>query len=177
VETVNTSAKIDIFKYEWEFLSNFYPCEIVWEGITYASTEHAYQAAKTLDIEKRRMFGLEDNPRLTAKKAKDMGANIKKNGELRSDWLKVNIGIMRELLVLKFEKEELKQKLLSTGTAYLEEGNWWEDNFWGVCYGGTEKGFHGIKCGKWPHVPSGENHLGLLLMAIRATFIPRIQVA
>jgi predicted NAD-dependent protein-ADP-ribosyltransferase YbiA (DUF1768 family) len=47
VETVNTSAKIDIFKYEWEFLSNFYPCEIVWEGITYASTEHAYQAAKT----------------------------------------------------------------------------------------------------------------------------------
>ena len=37
VETVNTSAKIDIFKYEWEFLSNFYPCEIVWEGITYAS--------------------------------------------------------------------------------------------------------------------------------------------
>jgi len=55
------------------------------------------QAAKTLDIEKRRMFGLEDNPRLTAKKAKDM-EQYQEDGELRSDWLKVNIGIMRELL-------------------------------------------------------------------------------
>lgn len=31
------------------FLSNFWPCSVEFEGHTYPSVEHAYQAAKTLD--------------------------------------------------------------------------------------------------------------------------------
>jgi predicted NAD-dependent protein-ADP-ribosyltransferase YbiA (DUF1768 family) len=44
---------MDIFgfeKPETRWLSNFYPCTIEYEGITYPSSEHAYQAAKTQSI-------------------------------------------------------------------------------------------------------------------------------
>ena len=43
---------INEFQGKYRFLSNFYPCDIVYEGIQYPSTEHAYQAAKTLDTER-----------------------------------------------------------------------------------------------------------------------------
>jgi len=33
---------------QYDFLSNFYPAKVVLDGETYFSTEHAYQAAKTL---------------------------------------------------------------------------------------------------------------------------------
>ena len=35
------------FSGEYEFLSNFYPCRIVYNGITYPSVEHAYQDRKS----------------------------------------------------------------------------------------------------------------------------------
>src|SRR4051794_10492805 len=47
-------AKIDSFQGEYRFLSNFWPAEVVYEGVTYPSVEHAYQAAKTLSIEERK---------------------------------------------------------------------------------------------------------------------------
>ena len=31
------------------FLSNFWPCKVMLDGVEYASTEHAYQAAKSDD--------------------------------------------------------------------------------------------------------------------------------
>ena len=50
----------------------------------------------------------------------------------------------------KFTKhKDLKEKLLATGDAYLEETNHWHDTFWGVCKG------------------KGQNHLGKILMEVR----------
>ncbi len=45
---------------------------------------------------------------------------------------------------------DLREKLLATGDRKLVEGNTWGDTFWGVCRG------------------NGKNHLGKILMKIRA---------
>src|SRR6185369_8674281 len=47
------STKILEFQGDNRFLSNFFPAEVIYEGITYPTAEHAYQAAKTLDPEQR----------------------------------------------------------------------------------------------------------------------------
>jgi predicted NAD-dependent protein-ADP-ribosyltransferase YbiA (DUF1768 family) len=41
---------INNFHNENSFLSNFYMHEIVYLGVTYPSSEHAYQAAKAMDF-------------------------------------------------------------------------------------------------------------------------------
>lgn len=38
---------------KYRFLSNFWPAIVFYDGLEYPTTEHAYQAAKTLDWEKR----------------------------------------------------------------------------------------------------------------------------
>lgn len=132
---------IDSFKDEYRFLSNFFPAQVTYEGLLYPSTEHAYQAAKTLDLNMRE----EIRKAPTAGKAKRLGKDVK----IRADWLEVRVGIMTDLLKQKFEHPELNEKLQATGNQDLVEGNTWGDVFWGVCKG------------------SGENMLGKLLMQIR----------
>ena len=134
--------KINYFKNEHSFLSNFYPVQITIDGITYCSVEHAYVAMKTLDIEIRKKISLMDRPG----EVKKFGRTI----QLRSDWDHVKLPLMMGLLCIKFQNPELKLMLKSTGSDYLEEGNWWGDTFWGVCHG------------------TGENNLGKLLMQIRS---------
>jgi len=132
---------INKFTGRFDFLSNFYLHKVDFEGVTYPSSEHAYQAAKTLDKSLR--LGIANLP--TPGKAKKAGKNL----ELREDWEDVKVDIMREILVTKFQDPELQTKLLDTGYHELIEGNTWGDRFWGVCEG------------------TGQNHLGKLLMSIR----------
>ena len=132
---------IESFKGEYHFLSNFHPVTIRYEGIEYPSVEHAFQAAKTFDVEQRASIAALP----TAAKAKRAGRRV----DLRSDWNEIRVDVMRQLLKLKFKDPQLRSMLLATGEELLEEGNYWNDRFWGICKG------------------SGENHLGLLLMEIR----------
>jgi ribA/ribD-fused uncharacterized protein len=130
------------FKGEYRFLSNFYTAPVELDGIEYKSTEHAYQAAKTLDASERRHVREAVKPN----EAKELGQNVKK----RPEWEQIKISVMKELVKQKFTKhKDLKEKLLATGDAYLEETNHWHDTFWGVCKG------------------KGENHLGKILMEVR----------
>ena len=133
------------FKGEHAFLSNFYPCTIHFEGETYPSVEHAYQAAKT-KLYAERMFVRES---ITAAVAKKRG----KTATLREGWSDMRVPVMRALLREKFKLPGLGQRLLDTDNEELVEGNWWGDHFWGRVAGGEE---------------DGENWLGLLLMEIRA---------
>lgn len=134
--------KIDRFQGDYKFLSNFYPCEIEYEGIKYKTLEHAYQASKTLDISLRKAVAEKKSP----SKAKRAGRKLK----LRSDWDEIKLGIMEELVRIKFtDHPNLKRKLLDTEDAELIEGNTWGDNYWGIYKG------------------EGENHLGKILMKIR----------
>jgi len=129
------------FKGEYRWLSNFWPAPVSYEGIDFTSTEHAYQAAKTLDLEERKRIAT-----LTAGEAKKAGKKL----VVRSDWNEVKLSVMENLLRQKFAIPELRQKLLDTGEAEIVEQNTWHDVFWGVCGG------------------IGENHLGKLLMKIRS---------
>ena len=123
------------------FLSNFHPCPVTVDGITYPSVEHYYQAHKTLDVSIReKIAGLE-----TAGSAKRLGSRLK----IRKDWNADRLDIMWVGLKLKFQIPELREKLLATGDQELIEGNWWGDVFWGVSKG------------------KGLNHLGRLLMEVR----------
>jgi N-glycosidase YbiA len=131
------------FKGTNRFLSNFYPAPVVFDGETYPTVEHAYQAAKTLDADERRR--VRDCPR--AGDAKRMGRQV----TMREDWDAVKIGVMRDLLRSKFERPYCRRMLIATGEQYLQEGNTWGDTFWGV----------DVKAG------GGANHLGVLLMSIR----------
>jgi len=132
---------IDKFEGRHRFLSNFYLHQMTFENILYPSSEHAYQAAKTLDVSLR--LGIANLP--SPGKAKKAGKNL----ELREDWEDVKVDIMREILNIKFQDPELQTKLLDTGYHELVEGNTWGDTFWGVCGG------------------EGQNWLGKLLMKIR----------
>ncbi len=140
------------FRGEYSFLSNFYSCSITYGGINYPSTEHAYQAAKSLDFNVRLKISKLDSPA----KSKQVGQNI----EIRKDWDSVKNVIMYEVCKLKFNIPYFKLQLLSTGGAFLEEGNTWHDNYWGVCY-----------CGNCPmhkrQPKENQNHLGKILMKIR----------
>lgn len=147
MELTPVPAVIDRFAGEWRFLSNFSPCPwIVYDGDVYATTEHAYQAAKTLDLAARRAIRATQRPG----DAKRIGAHV----SLRPDWSIVQrVTIMRDLLVQKFaagQPIDYLAGLLRTGDATLIEGNTWGDTFWGVCNG------------------EGDNVLGTLLMEIRA---------
>jgi N-glycosidase YbiA len=132
---------IDGFDGEHRFLSNFWPCSIVFEGLSFPSVEHAYQAAKTLDQDARLRVAKLAAPG----QAKRAGRSL----ALRLDWEDVKLNVMRQLLLLKFADTALMTQLQATAPAELLEGNTWGDRFWGVCNG------------------DGLNHLGKMLMAIR----------
>ena len=138
---------IDCFDGHWAFLSNFYWSEIEFEGITYPTNEHFFQAMKTLDINERLAIA---NCR-TPGQAKRMGRQV----ALRPDWEDVKESVMLEGLCLKFADEQLADWLLETGDEELIEGTTWHDNEWGNC-----------SCPKCAHI-EGKNKLGRLLMIVR----------
>jgi len=133
---------INKFYGEYRFLSNFYDSPIMYFGATYATVEHAFQAAKTLDEVERK----EVREQPTPGKAKRAGGKV----TLRDDWEERKVMIMRGLVLQKFANyPKLRKKILETGDAELIEGNTWNDTFWGVCDG------------------VGENRLGKILMSVR----------
>lgn len=140
---------IDYFREEYEFLSNFYPSRLSYDGETYCNAEAAYQAHKCADPADRKAFVL-----LSADEAKRNGQKV----ALRPDWEQVKLPIMEAIVRAKFvQNPELAQYLLETGDKPLKQGNYWGDLYWGV----------DLKTGE------GENHLGQILMALRAEFRER----
>lgn len=132
------------FKGDYRFLSNFWPCKIIFDGIEYASSEAAYQAQKTTDINLRREMAA-----LPPGQSKRAGQNL----ILRDDWDKIRYLVMYEILECKFaQNPEFLSQLKETKTAYLQEGNNWGDVYWGV----------DLKSGR------GANNLGILLMHLRS---------
>lgn len=133
---------INSFSGAFGFLSNFYPCQVLYEGLFYPSAEHAYQAGKTLVHQER--IGVKNAK--TPGKAKRMGRKL----ELRDDWEEVKLSVMDMVVRSKFRPDSgLADKLVETYPNELVEGNNWGDTFWGVCKEG------------------GENHLGRILEEVR----------
>ena len=54
--------KIESFSGVFRFLSNFYPAPVHYEGIDYPTSEHAFQAAKTVDKNQRLNIAMLETP-------------------------------------------------------------------------------------------------------------------
>lgn len=138
------------FADEFRFLSNFHPSTVTFDGETYSTVEHAYQAAKTLDLEERAHI----RNLATPGKAKRAGREI----TMRADWDDIRVNVMRQLLEQKFALgSQCAHMLCLTEDHHIEETNTWGDTFWGVCRG------------------EGLNVLGEMLMEIRADLLSHIE--
>ncbi len=138
------SDRISSFRGKYGFLSNMTTAVFEWDGRTYRNSEAAFQSAKSLDPKERDSFS-----ELTGVVAKRAGRKV----QLRSDWEAVKVAIMEDVVREKFlQNPDLLKKLLDTGDAELVESNNWHDTFWGVDQATGE----------------GENHLGRILMKLRA---------
>lgn len=135
--------EIGYFREEYDFLSNFYPTKVLFDGIIYYNSEAAYQAQKCLQQTDKEQFAL-----LSADEAKRLGKKV----EMRRNWDDVKFKIMERVVYEKFtQNPTLAQDLLNTGDRILKEGNYWKDLYWGV----------DLKTGE------GENNLGKILMSLR----------
>lgn len=133
--------KIERFDGDFDFLSNFFPADVRFDGILYPSSEAAFQAQKCFKNDDKLQF-----THLTPSQAKSLGRKI----YLRPDWENIKVDMMTRIVRAKFTQHEVLGNLLyRTGESELIEGNTWNDTFWGVCNG------------------IGENHLGKILMQIR----------
>ena len=141
-EPQSTEPITDFESEEFAFLSNFYLTPVIYDGLTYPSSEHAYQSAKTTDPVVRAEF---TNPSMTPGQAKRRGKEVK----MVANWEEEKDEIMHEILRSKFRDPFLRRRLLATGDRELIEGNTWHDTYWGVCNG------------------KGKNRLGELLMKVR----------
>lgn len=129
--------------------SNLYRREIEFEGEKFATSEHAYQAGKARKPEVRKWLMEAPSPALLAMAAHGLYA-----WDINSDWSKIKFDRMKHVLQAKFtQHEDLKQLLLSTGTARLVESATVDNavnRLWGEVNG------------------VGKNKLGELLMEVRA---------
>ena len=149
----HTEKEIKGFFGDYRFLSNFWPAKVILDGITYSSTELAYQASKW-EPEDRDFF-------LTCTELGSIDYNRKNppNKYSEEEWNLVKVDIMKNLLCQKFDPEinpENYQLLIATGNKFLEERNWWGDLYWGTDKDGN-----------------GENVLGKILMELRAGLIAK----
>lgn len=139
--------QITSFKGKHQFLSNFYPARLYWDRF-YPTAEHAYQASKTPIRADKIMIAELPTPG----KAKRAGRNV----ALYPEWEEVKIQVMQGIVQTKFGHNiHLMNMLAATEDAYLLEGNYWHDNFWGSC-----------SCEKCKHI-QWHNHLGKILMNVR----------
>jgi N-glycosidase YbiA len=186
-------VRIDSFRGDYAFLSNFYPVDITWEGLPYNSVEHAFQSAKSLDPSVRKRFisgtcrycyrlpdthergRFSDSLFCIAKDgfAKRIYSPVKPGDakrmgrrlKLRPDWEEVKLAIMLDLLRLKFRPIILKPRSLGPTLSTFQT------SLAGrlIATGEAEL----IESNTWNDffwgvcMGVGENHLGKLLMRVR----------
>jgi len=135
-------TKIESFSGNYRWLSNFAPVKVTLDGVEYPSTEHAYQAAKTLNLSEREKIQQLASPG----QAKREGRKI----TMRPDWEEIKESVMLDLTRQKYQNDSMYQVLLlGTKDLEIEEGNNWGDVYWGICKG------------------VGDNRLGKILMQVR----------
>lgn len=133
-------SKIDSFRGEYQFLSNFYETPVCVYGIKYPNAEAAFQAQKCVLPEEAEAFKT-----MSPQMAKRYGRMV----QLKPNWEQIKDSVMLTVVRAKFKNPVLKDLLLNTGAAELIEGNRWGDTYWGVCNG------------------KGKNRLGEILMTVR----------
>ena len=135
---------INEFQGEYRWLSNFHPFLIRIGEFTYPTVEHFYQASKATRASEAKAIA----EALTPGNAKYLGQRCK----MRDDWEDVKDLVMMHGVLAKFNQNiDLWELLDNTGDQLLQEGNTWNDKYWGIC----------LRTGE------GKNKLGKILMMVR----------
>ena len=129
--------------YEYRPLSNVHLCDIWYEGLKYPSNENAYQASKLHPSLREEFTTMTPIQAMKAGRERHLDSD-------KEDWLLKRVDVMYAVNFEKFKNLELRNLLLATGDKYLEETNWWGDQFWGFYNG------------------EGSNMLGKVLMTLRS---------
>ncbi|BDI06298.1 NADAR family protein [Sphaerotilus microaerophilus] len=128
--------------------SNLYRRPVIFEGVVFPTSEHAYQAGKARKPAVRDWILSAPTPALAA-----MAAHGLYVWDVAPDWAQTKFDRMRRVLRAKFDQhEDLRQLLMSTGSARLVEVgtvNNAVNRLWGEVDG------------------KGENMLGVMLMELR----------
>lgn len=132
--------------------SNLFRRAVQFEGETFLTAEHAYQAGKARKPEVKKWLMAAPSPSLLA-----MAAHGLYQWDIAPAWSRIKFDRMRGVLKAKFtQHEDLKQLLLSTGSARLIESATVDNavnRLWGEVNG------------------VGKNMLGVLLMELRTELI------
>jgi ribA/ribD-fused uncharacterized protein len=131
--------------------SNLYKRPVEFEGTSYPTSEHAYQAGKALKPAVRQWILSAPTPALAA-----MAAHGLYVWDVVPNWAQIKFARMRAVLRAKFDQHaDLRELLLSTGEARLVEAgtvNNAVNRLWGEVDG------------------KGENMLGVMLMELRTAY-------
>lgn len=132
--------------------SNLYKREVTFEGVSYKTAEHAYQAGKARKPAVRDWLMAAPSPSLLA-----MAAHGLYVWDITPDWSKIKFDRMKGILRAKFtQHKDLKALLLATGDARLVESATVDNavnRLWGEVNG------------------VGQNKLGQLLMEVRSELV------
>lgn len=148
IETHKLDTETQVFFYEHDFyvLSNFSAFRLQWCGISFDTSEAAYQWEKFPGHYQLQELIRRANSAHEAFKLAEDSYYLR-----RPDWDDVKVDIMRNILRAKVEQHSyVRRKLLVTGDRELIEDSW-RDAFWG-----------------WGPNRDGKNMLGKLWMEIRA---------
>ena len=143
--------KDKVFFYPKEFyvFDNFSSFQVEWRGVLWATSEHAYQAAKFFGTDKEIVERIK-----MAKSAHDAQKITSENRDKRlKNWDEIKVGVMKEILRNKIKQHSyVLKKLLQSGNREIVEDSW-RDNQWG-----------------WGEDKKGQNLLGKIWMELRQEF-------
>lgn len=134
------------FRGQYNFLSNMHFSPIIIKigdiEYTFSCAEAAFQAHKD-PLRAGEFVGL------TGPEARKLGRTV----TLRTDWENIKLAIMENVQFEKYKQHpELREKLIAIDGEIVEDGKYANNEFWGVSN----------KTGE------GENHLGRIIMKVRA---------
>lgn len=139
--------------------TNFTPCEVIWEGITFRSSEQAFMWAKA------RQFRDEDSMQKileakTPREAKKLGRQVK--NFVAKEWSQISYNVMKSIVKAKFDQHKAyREKLLEFNGEFVEASPF--DKIWGSGYNEKLSAWCVSHNVKWP----GENKLGKILTELR----------
>ena len=144
---LDASGKVvGFYPREFYIFDNFASFQVVWRGVRWATSEHAYQASHFFDTAPELAEEIRG-----ATSAHDAYKLAKANSDKAPDnWDEVKVGIMEEIVSCKLEQHPyIQQKLRQTGDVDIVEDSP-KDDFWG-----------------WGANRDGRNELGKIWMRLR----------
>ena len=103
-------VEIKNFVGDYEFLSNFFPAKIEYEGLIYLNAESAFQAQKEKTKDLRKKY-----QNMNPMKAKELGETCDK----RDGWEEIQDEVMYKIVKAKFSQQApLRKKLLETDNGH-----------------------------------------------------------